>query len=131
MSAGVAAWIAHVTFWLLLGYGWAWDEIGPRGAAIFVGLWLLAGHYTPHLPPADGPVTSMVSTLLAGPAVDQHADKHVSHHCAAGMHCGGAFLLVIAPLLLLLGQFRWAAGRDCRDGGLAVCPDHGPPRFSS
>jgi hypothetical protein len=44
MSAGVGWWIAHVTFWLLLVYGWAWDEIGPRGVALFVAVWL-AGYF--------------------------------------------------------------------------------------
>jgi len=40
MSAQAAALIAHAGFWLLLVYGWFWDEIGPRGIAVFVGLWL-------------------------------------------------------------------------------------------
>lgn len=40
MSAAVAALIAHVTFWLLLVYGWFWDEVGPVGAGVFVGLWV-------------------------------------------------------------------------------------------
>ena len=40
MSAGIAAWIAHLAFWVLLGYGWAWDDLGPRGLAVFVGLWI-------------------------------------------------------------------------------------------
>ena len=44
MSAGVGWWIAHVTFWLLLVYGWAWDEIGPRGVTLFVAVWL-AGYF--------------------------------------------------------------------------------------
>ena len=63
MSAGVAAWIAHVTFWLLLGYGWAWDEIGPRGAAIFVGLWLLGYFGLPFLPFGGGMFFSWVALL--------------------------------------------------------------------
>ena len=40
MSAAIAALIAHVAFWLLLGYGWFWDEIGGRGVAVFVALWV-------------------------------------------------------------------------------------------
>jgi hypothetical protein len=40
MSAGIAAIIAHVGFWFLLAYGWFWDEIGPRGIAVFLLLWV-------------------------------------------------------------------------------------------
>ena len=40
MSASIAAVIAHLAFWLLLAYGWFWDEIGPRGIALFLLLWL-------------------------------------------------------------------------------------------
>jgi hypothetical protein len=40
VSAGIGWWIAHVTFWLLLVYGRAWDEIGPRGLTLFVAFWL-------------------------------------------------------------------------------------------
>jgi hypothetical protein len=39
-SASIAAWIAHVTFWLLLVYGWFWDELGWRGILTFLALWL-------------------------------------------------------------------------------------------
>jgi hypothetical protein len=63
MSAAVAAWIAHVTFWLLLGYGSAWDEIGPRGAAVFVGLWLLGYFGLPFLPFGGGMFFSWVALL--------------------------------------------------------------------
>jgi hypothetical protein len=40
MSAGVAALIAHVGFWVLLAYGWFWEEVGPRAIAVFLLLWL-------------------------------------------------------------------------------------------
>jgi hypothetical protein len=30
MSAGIAALIAHVSFWVLLAYGWFWEEVGVR-----------------------------------------------------------------------------------------------------
>jgi len=40
MSAGIAALIAHGTFWVLLAYGWFWEEIGPRGIAVFLLLWI-------------------------------------------------------------------------------------------
>ena len=40
MSAGLAAWIAHLAFWVLLVFGWMWDDLGGRGIAAFVLLWL-------------------------------------------------------------------------------------------
>lgn len=40
MSAGIAALIAHVAFWLLLGYGWFWDELGIKGIAVYLALWI-------------------------------------------------------------------------------------------
>jgi hypothetical protein len=39
MSSGIAAWIAHLAFWILLPYGWFWDELSGRGVAAFVALW--------------------------------------------------------------------------------------------
>jgi len=39
MSSGVAAWIAHLAFWILLPYGWFWDELTARGVAVFLALW--------------------------------------------------------------------------------------------
>lgn len=35
-----AALIAHIGFWFLLVFGWFWDEVTPRAAAILVGLWV-------------------------------------------------------------------------------------------
>jgi hypothetical protein len=52
-SASIAAWIAHVTFWLLLGCGWFWDELGLRGVGIFLVLWL-AGLFVLPLTPVGG-----------------------------------------------------------------------------
>jgi hypothetical protein len=43
-SPAIAGWIAHVTFWFLLIYGWLWQEIGLRGAGTFLLLWL-AGYF--------------------------------------------------------------------------------------
>jgi hypothetical protein len=39
-SAGVAGWIAHIAFWILLPYGWLQDELGARGVSVFLLLWL-------------------------------------------------------------------------------------------
>ena len=40
MSSTVAALLAHGAFWFLLVYGWFWDELCPRGIAVFLLLWL-------------------------------------------------------------------------------------------
>ena len=63
MSAAIAWWIAHTTFWLLLVYGWMWDEVGPRAAAIFLFLW--AGGYLGLPLVLDGavPFSSFVAVL--------------------------------------------------------------------
>jgi hypothetical protein len=62
MSAGVAALIAHVGFWFLLAYGWFWDEIAPRGIAVFLLLWV-AGLCAMRLLPYDGMFFSFVALL--------------------------------------------------------------------
>ena len=38
LVAGIAAWIAHIAFWVLLVVGW--DDLRRTGAAIFLVLWL-------------------------------------------------------------------------------------------
>lgn len=35
MSSGVAAWIAHLAFWMLVPYGWFWEELRGAGVAVF------------------------------------------------------------------------------------------------
>jgi hypothetical protein len=49
-SVGIAAWIAHVAFWVLLGYGSFWEELSLRGAAIFIILWLAGLFGLPYAP---------------------------------------------------------------------------------
>ena len=39
MSAAIGALIAHITFWVLLAYGWFWEELRVRGVLVFVALW--------------------------------------------------------------------------------------------
>jgi hypothetical protein len=53
MAAGIGALIAHVAFWVLLVYGWFWDELGPKGIVTFVVLWvggMYALEWIPHGP---------------------------------------------------------------------------------
>lgn len=41
-SSVIAGWIALAGFWVLLVYGWFWDELTPTGVGVFVGLWIAA-----------------------------------------------------------------------------------------
>jgi len=63
MSSGIAAWIAHVGFWLLLVYGWAWDELGPRGIVTFLLLWTAGLYAVPYLSNGAVPFSSFVAVL--------------------------------------------------------------------
>ncbi len=47
--SGLAALIAHVTFWLLLAYGWFWEDVGPIDAAVFLALWAAGFFGLPYL----------------------------------------------------------------------------------
>ena len=54
MSAGVAALIAHLTFWILLPYGWFWEELGVKAVVVFLILWAVGYFGLPHIPYAGG-----------------------------------------------------------------------------
>ncbi len=61
MSAGIAAFVAHTAFWVLLVYGWFWDEMGLRGIAVFLLLWV-AGMFGLEFVPFGA---SMFSSYIA------------------------------------------------------------------
>jgi hypothetical protein len=63
MSAGIAAWIAHVSFWVLLVYGWAWDELGVKGLTIFVLAWAAGYFGLPFVPLGANMFSSYVAIL--------------------------------------------------------------------
>jgi hypothetical protein len=48
-SSGIAALIAHVFFWLLLAYGWFWEDLGPVGVAVLLALWAAGFLGLPYL----------------------------------------------------------------------------------
>jgi hypothetical protein len=48
--SGLATLIAHVSFWVLLPYGWFFEEIGPRGLVVFLTLWLNGYFGLPLIP---------------------------------------------------------------------------------
>jgi hypothetical protein len=48
-SEGLAAWLAHGAFWALLAIGWFSGELGARGTAVFLLLWLAGFFGLPYL----------------------------------------------------------------------------------
>ena len=62
-SAAIAGWIAHLAFWILLVWGRAIEELGTRGVAIFLSLWLAGFIGLPFVPYAEGLFASYVAVL--------------------------------------------------------------------
>jgi hypothetical protein len=62
-SAGVAGWIAHIAFWVLLAYGWLWDELDARAVAGFLLLWLVGLFGLPYLPYGGSLFSPFVAVL--------------------------------------------------------------------
>ena len=65
MSSAIAAWIAHLAFWGLLGYGFAFGELTLKRLAIFLLLWLVGLAALPYAPyePARAMFPSFVAVL--------------------------------------------------------------------
>ena len=66
MSAGIASWIAQLAFWILLPYGWYWEELGIRGIAIAIVLWLAGYLGLASLPLGQAMFPSYVAILDIG-----------------------------------------------------------------
>jgi hypothetical protein len=62
-SPAVAAWIAHVAFWVFLARGWMAGELGMRGTIIALSLWLSAYLGLPFLPYGSGLFPSFVAVV--------------------------------------------------------------------
>jgi hypothetical protein len=63
-SQAVAAWVAHLAFWVLLTLGIMYGELTRRRVAMFVALWLLGYIGLPRISPFSGPfVISYVAIL--------------------------------------------------------------------
>ena len=58
-SIAIAGWIAVIGFWVLLAYGWFWDELGPTGIVVFIGLWVAARFGLPYLNAAGFFITAV------------------------------------------------------------------------
>jgi hypothetical protein len=61
--SGLAALIAHISFWVLLPYGWFFEEIGPAGLTVFLLLWV-AGYVGLPLVSSGGLLFSSFVALL-------------------------------------------------------------------
>jgi hypothetical protein len=62
-SPAIAALIAYVSFLLLLAYGWFCEEIGLRGVAVLLGLWVGGLYGLPYLPNGAGLFSAYVAVL--------------------------------------------------------------------
>ena len=65
-SPAVAAWIAHVAFWVLIATGWMSDDLSSRGALIVLALWVIAYVSLPLLPYGAAFFPSFVAVLDIG-----------------------------------------------------------------
>lgn len=59
----ILVWIAHAAFWILVVWGWTMEELGTKGAAIFVVLWLAGLIGLPYVPYGGGLFSSWVAVL--------------------------------------------------------------------
>jgi hypothetical protein len=64
MSSGIAAWIAHLAFWILLPYGWFWEELRGLGVAVFLVLWAAGFFGLQYISSLGGALFSSYVALL-------------------------------------------------------------------
>ncbi len=62
-SPFVAAWISHVSFWMLLGYGSVWGELNATRIVIFLTLWVAGFFGLPYVPYGASLFSSFVAVL--------------------------------------------------------------------
>jgi hypothetical protein len=59
----MAAWIAHVTFWVLIAHGWMSGDLRIRGAIVALVLWVTAYLSLPLLPYGAALFPSVVAVI--------------------------------------------------------------------
>lgn len=64
-SIAVAGWIALVGFWVLLPFGWVFDEIHARGITVFLILWCFARFGLPYFGAGDFFITCVAILDIA------------------------------------------------------------------
>jgi len=62
-SAGVAAWVAQIAFWILVPYGWFSGELSLRAVAAFVTVWVAGLFGLPYLPYGAALFSSYVAVI--------------------------------------------------------------------
>jgi hypothetical protein len=66
-SSAVAAWIAHIVFWVLVVWGWATESLGVRSAVIVALLWIvpfLCLEFVPSAARFFSPYVAVVDIIL-------------------------------------------------------------------
>ncbi len=62
--AGIAAAIAHIAFWVILGLGVVFGEIRRTSVVIFLVLWTIGFIGLPRISPLSGPFVAPYVALL-------------------------------------------------------------------
>ena len=62
-SPAVAAWFAHLAFWVLIARGWMAGDLGIRGTIIALALWVTAYISLPYLPYGAALFPSFIAVL--------------------------------------------------------------------
>jgi hypothetical protein len=62
-SAAVGAWIAHITFWVLILWAYFTESLGPRASVAFALLWLVPNFALSFWPAAAPFFPSYVALL--------------------------------------------------------------------
>ena len=65
-SPAIAALIAHVSFWILIAWGWYARELGPKGVLAFLALWAAGLYGLPYAPYGAALFPSYVAFLDVG-----------------------------------------------------------------
>lgn len=62
-STLIAAWVAHVTFWVLIAWGWVTSELGVISRVVFLALWCAGFFGLPYVPNGEWFFLSYVAIL--------------------------------------------------------------------
>jgi hypothetical protein len=62
-SPGIAAWVAHLTFWILVARGWMSGDLGVRGIVVALAVWVTAYFSLSFLPYGGALFPSFVAII--------------------------------------------------------------------
>ena len=66
-SVGIAAWISHIVFWVLILWGYLTESLSLRGSIIFAMLWLVPNvslSFVPSAAPFFSPYVAVLDIVL-------------------------------------------------------------------